>query len=440
MKVKRSRASKHSVSTFLPWIWRILCTLGNLIHIYHISRGYHEYPVSSEVNIEYPERQEVPSITFCFLTLQMFDWERVKKEKPDLFKMVVDDVDSHGPSNKSITERLITLHPLVRIGYISKYLSLLTEQETARLTLDSDSFLKDVRKFEDMFSYQTFRGDRAIRSSFTITVSLTALYKCFTIQDTLNGEPRSYSTIEINRAINRRGSLMIYVFQNQTLQSFNRIMVAFSLAPRIPRQGFEKFLTLSSISEKNIVSYDSVVNKLKSAPYGNCLVRNSQSKWHNQPHCMDSCVLKMAVNATRCIPPGITLTNDLSSPPHLKYLPFAEGDNAAFLRNITKQCAYICRAPDCESQILVPKKVSSVGTNGSTFYLFSNLTPTTHVTIVPQLTFSEYLVDLTSTFGFWTGLNVLQTLTFFIRLNGLRQLLSHLNGMRKRRPVLSLDR
>lgn len=191
-------------------------------------------------------------------------------------------------------------------------------------------------------------------------------------------------------------------------------MVSLSLAPVIPRLGFDKFLFFSSVSEKNALSYNLVVNELRAKPYGNCL-EYSETKWKNQAHCIDSCILKHGIDHTGHIPPGITLSNDLRAKKNITFLPvMGQVASLETLRNITKNCTNRCHLSDCKSKIFVPKKISSVGATGSSILLYSYLSPITEVKIVPQLTFVEYFVDLTSTFGFWTGLNVLQSLTIGI--------------------------
>lgn len=411
------KAPKFILRVALPWIWRILCTVGNMVQIYHISISYHQYPVFSQVNIRYPEEQEVPSVTFCFLTVQVLNWDLIKTQKADWYGQFVQEAEKNNltiSQNFTMAHYISTRTPLDRIALTSKFMSKLTEQETIDLTFDYDNFLTTINSFKGMFDFESLRGKKEIEKKFKVVVSMTTMYKCFTLEQLQGG--RKISHVSINRAVSHRGALLIFKFNERAEKYIHRIMVSLSIPPNVPRLGFDKFLFFSSVDEKNALSYNLVVNELLSAPFGKCK-EYSRTKWKNRAHCIDSCILQNAVNKTHYIPPGITLSNDLRAPENIYYLPIlSDVANGELLRRITNMCTENCWMLDCKSRIFVPKKISTVGASGSAIILYSYLTPVTEVKIVPQLSFSEYFVDLTSTFGFWTGLNVLQTLTFGINV------------------------
>ena len=429
----------------------LICSLGNILHVYQICDEYLRFDVTTNVQVSVPNKMTFPSITLCVDLIDSLNWSTISVERrqklidftdkpilsnlvhnPHTILSVMQTVpqDTYDLFRKVVYGNLVKELSVSEIMNVSASLSDMVDSIEVTKLLYNESQLMTLRKEDRVSNGQVSFNTNELHSvQFTIDMTYIHLReKCIVIRP----QPELQNTINYDDQISRSGNAFISLGGQ-----YNRPIRIYVL-----RHGYLNTPTDSWMNvlpnRKVASSFVTHSSTLLEYPYKTNCRDYSKSGMLSRSQCRQQCFRTLSISRFNGI-----LQESYAFPSDLSYLKNASKDNEYLFEDILEQCKQSCFQTDCQSLVYIQsdagqtRMTSQMGTFGVTCslndtsesvrnlckkekklkksYLYTLLTegnPGTRTETQPAIPLVSFLTGLFSTFGFWLGLSVFGSANF----------------------------
>ena len=407
-------------------LWALLCCLGCIIQIVILVQQYMRYEISTSVTLLFKDKIHLPAVTVCSRLIELLNWndERVRRNcqqitmKPDCHNMTLAQLQDHVSRQMDVRDTLIST-----FGLFDEY----TIREILNMTVELDELLFAHLRFN-----QSTGGLQAVfnfNQTFHVSQFFVGIIKCFTL--TWRREFEELQYLQVKQQYTSPG---LFLFLTRVPVPHKPMLIVSYTENGVPyRTGYTDFLMTTAGPSVSTATYDLIKSDLLPAPFDTKCV--DYSKLHeglvNRGVCFERCYSAKGLDKFHRKPLGLLMQH--SDPPDLKCMSesFLE-KNQHELHQMWSECDSLCSHQDCKQTIHVARVKSSdqhqdkAQITGHMSYIPN--APVIRTMCLQKVTWAEFATDLSSTFGFWLGLSVMDALQWIERLT--RKLLNR----SKRRP------
>lgn len=349
---KEGTKSRNTLLTLLDWIWSILCILGMMFHIYHMTEIYLRFATTTEVIIELEEEFNNPAVGLCF--------------NPIGFR--TDDVC---PSNSSFSDMLEC--------YDDKILYDMTLHEIMKNL--SSGLISRVYNHEDQFGIQTFfkwhacleiNPKRVKGSMANITKGKADAREIFVINFNFSDVSVKYFVIELHdRDLKPRG---VYI------KTLNLILD-------------------DDIKNAFKVGYQGIVINLLPYPFKDECIEYKNLEFESHYHCMDKCVNSKLYAKYKKYHPYLLYRSKYYDE-NIMFVNITEISYTDYYSSCQTNCPQNCHSKTynvipLDDWIRKEKKALQVAVE----YLEPNIA----ITYQPRLGLEDYVIYISSILSLWFG-------------------------------------
>ena len=415
----------------------------NVFHVYHICDQYFYYDVTTNVRIGFPEVVEFPSMTLCPVLVNLLKWEKMSTDlRRNLLQVALST-----PTNETLVSQLLNNASLIgpevfvydawtETAY-NMYNRLVKEVSVGMI-------FKLTAPFHEVFPFFTTIGlthnsfgsdeqktkeELPTSGKFQFTIDSTFIhdrYKCWT----LNIRP------ELNK-VKFDELQAIYVQPKRFMASwYSYVTTDFHVY--IHNKGF----LINTIDDKTIVKSGSGVETsfishesiFLEYPYKTNCRDYTKIGFTSRKHCKEMCFKSKTIQRYKALVEDTHAFQSDNMFFNQSQYPWTERSTVRFF---IRQCMNDCKERDCRS-VTYHKGDSFYAGNekfsGQRIYMAYNVITFTKTQAAFPLV--SFLTELFSTFGFWMGLSVANSLKF---VKGTWKKLTSSGHQRKSRERLTLQ-
>ena len=405
-------------------LWMILCSIGHVCQVYHISSQYFKYGITTNVQVITEDTLMLPSVVFCFHLLQVTKWQDMTHEERltvlrdevgnDIFNYSVQEEDEE--SVKKIPSIIISKS---HANLVSKI------QANSNLQALNVSRIFDVTyKFENMFdSFIVFvqndselgvsrklmefsSDDPHIHDIFSVTEFLKDMYRCYSLD--FKKAFRLVNHFHLARQAEAPGVISGIFLKPERIRNTTGMYYIPNHNDRQLHHGFYATLPMqAATSVRHHISYDVFEAILLKAPYETQCIDYTDFGFESRGECFESCIRNESISATRMIHPSSNVYAG-ETKQVIKILDIVT--NKDNIRNVMDKlediCDERCQANDCTSITYIPKKMSTLSEPDMVMVIImAPQSPKVRATCQKAMSAIQYLTDVGSTFGFWLGVS-----------------------------------
>lgn len=417
--------------------WFSVCILGTILQVIQVSNIYFSYKITTVVTMNYPEYISRPSLTICFYTVEIYDWNKVGEVNlVELEKLGLKEASKITNS----TEALNSLQDQVRAdGFGEKiiYTGIVNNNATSReimsRSLNYSTFILGCYEISNKdYRYHANK----LCSNFKETTYMREMQKCIRIDSKLPST--EYSSILLNQIVSQ-GFFFQFKVNGKYSKRISNVMYSFSPVGSFLRNGYIRQIMKETLSVSIILTYSIYRSELLPLPFETACInyQNSMSQsnfqfrrfsQHFQPNysynytfdpksikdrgdCWEECVIINSVKYFGRIAPGVSVTGSINIPMISQYEIETNETLHAFDRKIKTKCNRKCKRPECDLSTFIPHVISSKsrelnGKKAQKVIIHAMNQPVTHAKAVQKMNFVEYLSYVATAIGFWLGLSV----------------------------------
>ena len=444
-----SSAAKMKVKA--TTLYYVMCSLGNILHVYQICDEYLRYDVTTNVQVAVPDEIPFPSITLCVDLIDSLNWTAISNEtrrkllyflpEPTALYMVrnpdkiLSMIKKMPQSSRDLVKTkvyggLVNELSISEIMNISALLSDMVDTIKISKLLYNESQLVSFRKEE-----KVNRGKIIFKAKefhiMKLNSDMTYIHlgeKCIVMRP----QPELQSSINYNDQISRSGNILL-----QLEGQYNRPIRIYALSHGYFKTSLDSRINVEPdrrvkspfvIHSSSLLEYPYKTNCRDYTKIG-ILSRNQ---------CRQECFKAIAISHFNRIPEESYAFKSDSI-----YLQTPRKDNECLFEEIAEQCKQTCFQRECQSLVYIqPDAHESLMTSpysdacavnrtskGNThslsacerekqleksylFMLIADVQPGTRTEAQAALSLISFLTGLFSTFGFWLGLSVFGSANF----------------------------
>ena len=434
----------------------VICSLGNILHVYQICDEYLRYDVTTNVQVTVADEIPFPSITLCVDLIDSLQWTTFTNETRRKLIPFTDEATlsrlAHDPHailsimqtvrqetvdffsvdhfRRVVYANLVKELSVVEIINASASLSDMVDKISITKLLYNESELMTMRK-EDRVSNGQVSFDTNESHNVQFTIDMTYIHlreKCIVMRP----QPELQNTINYDDQISRSGIALI-TFGGQYSRPI-RVMVL--------KHGYLNTLTDTWINalpnRKVISSFVTHSSTLLEYPYKTNCRDYSKTGIMSRSQCRQECFRTLSISRFNGI-----LQESYAFPSDTISLKTIPKDNEYLFEDILEQCKQTCFQRDCQSLVYIQsqtgqthmtyemgifrdtcslndtsesqKKLCKKQKRVQKSYLYTLLAegnPGTSTETQPAIPLISFLTGLFSTFGFWLGLSVFGSANF----------------------------
>ena len=434
----------------------LICSLGNILHVYQICDEYLRYDVTTNVQVTVPDEIPFPSITLCVDLIDSLKWNAISNKTRRKLIPFTDEATlwrlAHDPhamlsimqSVPQETSDLFSIDHFKRMVYanlakelsvseiinVSASLNDMVDRISITKLLYNESQLMTLRKEDKVSNGQvSFNINESHSVQFTIDMTyIHSREKCIVIRP----QSELQNTINYDDQISRSGITLIS-FGGQCSRPI-RVMVL--------KHGYLNTPTDTRINalpnRKVISSFVTHSSTLLEYPYKTNCRDYSKAGIMSRSQCRQECFRTLSISRFNGI-----FEESYAFPSDTISLKSAPKDNEYLFEDILEQCKRTCFQRDCQSLVYIQSQTgqthmtSEMGIFRDTCsfnntkqsqknlckkqqrvqksYLYTLLAegnPGTSTETQAAIPLISFLTGLFSTFGFWLGLSVFGSANF----------------------------
>ena len=406
---------KANYLLLLKDLWLIICIAGNVYQVTQISELYFNYDVVTIVKIDFPRTFRLPSFTICLYTTDIVKWSEAMKIRPRLMEQFAADNISF---NEIETVAKNWDHD-TKVKYESILIDGWSTGDVFKITLNKEDLFYNC----SYLSNETYLSDINPNCSlvFNIRPFFKECYKCFTFHSVNN---TVYNYLTAVKAIGKNGFVSSIKIKDEIIMGRSEVAPVYYSGPEtLPRSASSVIITpLNQTIQFTVDSYEST---MLPAPYiSNCFDYSSLGL-EGDDHCYECCARNESVKIFNgSLFPGPCITKSSWSLPHnLMSIDsiIQEGNTSLtsksqLILEIMERCKKDCSAQSCRTKIVIPWIMNTNDAEDNVFVNYVQQTPDILTTYIPTLDIIEYLTQISSTFGVWTGLSFFSLYELFLFL------------------------
>ena len=388
---------KFSKKASLKRIWAIACILGNVLQIIEVSNIFFSYSVVTVVDVDFPSKFRPPTISICFYTIDLVRWEMALTKLPKL----KDTLLQNGKLADNITNFVKKLSHEQKLEKSSAFSEQMSAPDVFSLTLNKDDLFENC----SLLNQTTYRTvNKPCTQLFKIRPFIRECYKCFSFA--IIGDPE-YDYLSVMRVTGTNGFIFGIPLVTSVLSRLNQGQVFYSDSGTLPRHGFSCNIWVNPLSQVFQLTFDNYMNTLLPTPYEtNCVdyPQRAEDKFENKGHCYESCARNKSMGQFTSLFPGPVIETFRTQ--KVRTIANMSLQDFIIVRKIEQECDLVCKADDCKQRITIPVLLNSDKNSFNLFTGFLQQTPDIETTYDPKMGLVEFLTQVASTFGFWTGLSL----------------------------------
>ena len=384
--------------TLLKEFWVLLCLCGNLLQISQISEIFFSYEVITIADVDYPKRPiNAPTISFCFYISDMVKWDKVFEKFPEM-KSHVGYKESMSMVN--LSRKISKIGHLGKLNISSPIMNQGSAELLFSLTLEGEELFQ-VCSVVDPKTYRMTHGN--CTSHFRIKTYFRECFKCFAFDEL--GTPE-YDFRLASRILGINGvSFAIIMFPNIPKDRVNQAQIYYSLTNTLPRHGTASNVFVTDLNTMFFLTYQYFLNTLLPLPYETMCRNYTEDGFENKGDCYENCARNKSLQVfDGSLFPGPAV--EIYRKDKLLSIFGMHGDAYIKMQKIQLECDNQCQAHDCEEKIFIPQLLNTQESSINTFLGFFQRIPTVRTTFLAKMPIIEFLTQVTSTFGFWTGISL----------------------------------
>ena len=432
-------------------LYYLICSLGNILHIYQICDEYFRYDVTTNVQVTVPENIVFPSITLCVDLMDSLNWSALSldtRRRLIVSRYVPESVASVILKNSSVTLRTMQLiplkhRPMFRKLFYNQLVDVLTVTEimnisasihevvhnfmTTRLAYNESQHSSFSKQDKELGGLVVLNTTESLEIQFIIDmIYIRQKDKCFT----LRLRPELNKIINYDELITKYGSVL-FKFESRYDRA---VRIYLSSDGHLNRQT-DSWLFLSP-SQQLIASFVTHNSVLLEYPYkSNCrdYTKNGMLSRHE---CRYQCFKPLIISRFNRIFEQIYAFE--SDNLYLRSMEVSKGYilTESMPADIIDECQKTCLRKECRSvshihiekeQKRLPSQLGDACSLNDTrsicmdqqrleklsrYVLFLQDNPGTRTETQAAIPLVSFLTGLFSTFGFWLGLSVFGSANF----------------------------
>lgn len=423
-------------------IWFLICFGGNLYQVTQISLDYLEYQIVTTINVNFPDFFNVPAINVCLYETQIVNLGKLFKYKPTIkselnFTKLTNEEIVKLLKNQLLGEKMVTQ------GLMAKGL---TTSQRIDLTYH----------FNDLFTgCQLVRSDGSwdygsnCSNLFDIVPYRFGYSVCWSFNFKLQSQFK-LNLLDTYRADYVAGMLYMFSFTPLARNILAESFLSYNINHEQDRMGYYRFIFLSQLEHLINLSYDEYTNHLLpysyttmcreysdlAHEYSDIDSRYSDSKSlysgrknisrnriFDRGSCFESCLKNKSatVLGKNVLFPNIMAFDesvDMGSRIMTIYELLNNESLVQLKFKLSKDCDHVCKSSACSETIHIPYVRSSLVYPKSVIVTYVMQSPKMETICKPKLSLIVTLTNISSTFGFWIGLSLFNSVEIFIDLVG----------------------
>lgn len=407
--VSQSKRHEGTMLVKLKVIWSIICLIGNIAQIYHISLQYFLYDVTTNVQLYIPDTIDLPSLSVCFYSWKLLKWSQLSAyEKQSLLTINGEDIYRFEQPYENLTSYAI--RSAIENGTTLDATTLLKNMQK-KLNI-SDMFRLTASPFE-VFSPVAIYNPQ--QRGFDFLVNGSDLMKpeefffdnrkCLVFN--LEEKGRSNVSYFANRRINiMSGIASMYFFSEEYVSAVNEPVIALSSGKDYVRPDFNGFLAVPSQLRVGI-TYTEYRSILLPSPYATNCRNYLASGFISRGKCYDVCLKAKSLHLWGSLHPLLQIFPKEKEKIITYDELFFQYSHEA--NRIDTECTEECKQRDCSTVQYIPRYMlfgKPYQAEQVRFFLMVTLSPITESITVEHYLLIQFVTDIASTFGFWLGLNL----------------------------------
>ena len=381
--------------------------MGNSIQIIQISKIFFSYEVNTIVKITQPSSKFTPpSVCLCYYLVDLIVWNDAFTKFPQL-----KDVLPYDPKDRAFNKIIAKVNSMEhneKLNLTRYIMDNVTAGVVFEMTLTKEQIF-DNCTYVNPVDYSL--NQRPCIVTFKITTYITEVFKCFLFDP--NYSNNSYMFMESMRIPANNGlNFIIRMLDRVAGNRTDQVEIFYTETAHIPRHGDSNYVFITKLQNKDFsFTYTEFQNTLLPNPYETQCIEYREEEhgtFENQGHCYEACARNQSLKEFGYLMPGpsvhlgkVTINEKLMS------IMTVQGSREINLRmlKIQDRCDYICRYPACNQLIFSPVLLSENENTENSFHGLVARSPTVRTEYQPKLDLIEYLTQVSSTFGFWTGVS-----------------------------------
>lgn len=452
--VNRSISSNRTNSrkfrtNFKLFFWFIICIIGSILQVIEVSNIYFSYKITTLVTMSYPPLITRPSLTVCFYTVEIYDWDKVNlSDLVELEKIGLINATQIMVS-KEILKKVQTQVRNDGFGEMIDYTGIVNSNSTASQVMSrSLNFTTLIKGCYEISNIDYMYHSDKKCSNFKETTYVREMQKCIRIDSLLRSQ--EYKYMLLNQIVSQ-GFFYQFKVNGKYSGRISNVMYSFGPVGGFLRNGYIRQVMKETLSVSIILTYSIYRSQLLPEPFETACInyKNYLNKEHfvlkNFKHpkpkvddyrnykynfdpksilhrgdCWEECVKINSVKYFGKISPGVSVTSDIEIPMMSQFELEDDKNIFNFDREIKTKCNDKCKWQECDSSYFIPQIVSSKvreveGTKAQKVIVHVMTQPVTHTVAVQKMNFVEYISYIATAIGFWLGLTVYDSGLAFVR-------------------------
>ena len=418
-----SSLSKRSKVRLLL-LWMILCLIGNVYQVYHISFGYFKFGITTNVQVITEDTLMLPSFVLCFGLIQVIKWQDMTHEERlavlrdevgnDIFDYSVQEEDEESvkkiPSiiiskSHANLESKIQVNSNLQVLNISRVFNVTYKFEemfdTFVVFVQNDSELGVSRKLLELSS-----DDPRIHDIFSVREFIKDMYRCYSFD--YKKAFRSVNHFHLARQAATPGIISGIFLNSERIRNTTGMFYIPNHNDRKLHHGFFATLPMqSTMSVRHHITYDIFEAILLKVPYETRCIDYIDRGYESRGECFESCIRNESLFATRMIHPSSNIYAG-ETEKVIKILDIITNKEniKTVMDKLEDICDERCQANDCTSITYIPKKLAIQSEPNVVMVVnMAPQSPKVRATCQAAMSTVQYLTDVGSTFGFWLGVS-----------------------------------
>jgi hypothetical protein len=407
--------------------WILICCSGCLYQIYILSQQYMRYEVTTNVEIFFKEKIELPAVTFCFEIINVIDWsnERVKAKCKQIIpklascvNMTADQLIAFNRMDHEVASDSFKTHQILDLFEIPDIIM--------NLTVRADQMIPAHARFDQM--KKKLASFKELTDTFSVTEYIVANFKCITLHWLPQHAHQEYWFLK--REITMLDAFAFIVFDKGRFDRAHSMYILYSVNSEQPRYGTYGYDLQTNQADMSKANYEVFESKIMPSPFRtNCMDYKAATdgRFENRASCFDDCFFRLtnAVDVGLKPIPNRMEANDFG----LKSTTIFHPGNQEVQLNATIECQERCSHKDCHQKWynIAEKPLSNITRVDKVLVCLLPSSPVVKSVSAAKVTLESYLTDVTSTFGFWLGFSVVSLIEWMQQLG--QRLMTYLFGL-----------
>lgn len=425
--------TKHD-KMFIRIMTAVICIIGSMCQLYHISEMYFSYPTTVVVNVEMPNRVELPAVTICIPLCYIIKKEMATKKFPWYHQQLKAEALYSNRSIDAISFKEKKAQLLMRILLSSRNM---TAVDGHHMTANSSDIIFRCNVHYGVNAHVPCKKLFQTRQFIAMPFSG---YKCYTLfpQTLVNrGKEKNRFAYRQSKQWPMLYSFWLYLNGQDYVMFYNETKPKLQIhSPHIMQPG-DDYRQLEIGSRQGIrLTYSKIASNLLPPPYPTNCRNYSHDNYESRRDCIDHCIVQVYRKACGVwhqdvrapISENVTFSSWelLTNRTLHRNCDKVAGNNFQMGKgkSIMRHCEQRCHQDDCISEYYTPIIKESYFTPNTPvmrkrlgeeeYNYFANLielrmpdAPDIICTHHPKLETVEFLCYIGSIFSMWYGISIL---------------------------------